>query len=84
MLEMSPLWNIQLRSMGGKKPQKWQPENNNNKSHYKPRFRQADGIEMSRVCVCVCMCRENGYIGDRRWGGEAEGVNPGHSAQPVH
>ena len=56
MLEMSPLWNIQLRSMGGKKPQKWQPENNNNKSHCKPRFRQADGIEMSHVCVCVCVC----------------------------
>ena len=36
------------------------------------------------VCVCVCVCRGNGYIGDRRWGGEAEGVNPGHSAQPVH
>ena len=23
MLEMSPLWNIQLRSMGGRKPQKY-------------------------------------------------------------
>lgn len=84
MLEMSPLWNIQLRSVGGKKPQKWQPENNNNnKSHCKPRFRQADGIEMSQMCVWGGV-GGMGTLG-MEWGeGEAEGVNSGHSAQPVH
>lgn len=57
MLEISPLWNIQLKSVGGKKPQNDSQRITTitTKVAVDLDFRQADGIEMSQVCVWGCI-----------------------------